>query len=613
MRRILRQGAMVLVVAGAADAQTPTGHFTDGVDVRMARGQPVIQYTLTVAEGDTAGYDVRMSIRGAPDTFRIAMARHPEYDDKFFRHVENVRADARATLAREDSARWRVVVPGGEAVIDYRIALPPRERTRPAWVPFLAPTGGLVGGPHSFMYIVGQELAPAHVEVRAPWPKISTGLTPTAATNVFFASNAYVLVESPILAGDLRQWTFQVDGVPHVFTWWGRAGNPAFDTTALRSAVEKLVTQAVALFGRAPYREYHFQFQDDAWGGLEHHNSVTLGANSERLRSDPVDVLPEVAHEFIHTWNLMRIRPAEYVGVTYRQIRPVPILWFSEGLTIFYADLLTRRAALPTDEATRIDRAASVLGRYLSMPGNTRFSAEQVSRVEYNARPDALGDNDASSHVMGEAIGTMLDLMIRDATDGRRSMDDVMRQLFERSSAAGVRGTDVERTVASVCGCAVAPFFAAHVRGTTGAVLDFNKYLGLVGLKATVSGDTVRRDGVLDPDRRIWAWNPPGDTLLALLVNNPATVYGRAGLHSGDKLISVNGTTVRTWNELRAQIVQWRVGDDVHFAIQDRSSGVTRNVPVKISGYDRPVVRITELPDATPKQLRLREAWLAGR
>jgi predicted metalloprotease with PDZ domain len=596
------------------NAQSPMRHFTEGVEARFAASQPALAYTITVRGGDTTGFDVRMSVRNAADTFRVALARHPEYDDRFFRFVERPRVSGTtgrsASMVREDSAVWRIIAPGGAATIEYRIAVPQEPLPRAAWRPFLSRDGGLIGGPHAFMYVVGAELAPAHVEVITPWAGISTGLTPTASPTTFFAPNAYVLVESPILAGDLRRWTFTVDHVPHHLTYWGPAGRPAFDTTEFRRGIARMTEQAVRLFGRAPYREYHYQFQDLAWGGLEHHNSVTLGAPADQLAQNPHAYLPEAAHEFVHTWNLMRIRPAEYVGVTYRQIAPVPTLWFSEGLTIFYSDLLLRRAGLPTDDSTRLGHLESIIARFVANPGQSRFSAEQVSRVAYNAAPDALGDYNASSHLTGEVLGAMLDLIVRDATDGRRSMDDVMRLMLERSGERGFTGADIERAVGDVCGCNARPFFEAHVRGA--GPVDFNRYLALIGLRATIAMEPSTRDGQPVPDMRLWAWNPPNDTLMALLVNNPQTVWGRAGLHSGERVLAMNGNRIRTWSDFRGIIGRARIGDTVTFVVQ-RPGAQARTVPVVVQGFDRPVVRIDVVPTATGKQVRLREAWVAGR
>ena len=601
-----------LLLAAPALAQTQR-HFTDAVDQRFTQSTPVIHYLLTVSDRDTTAFDVRMTVRNAPDTFRIAMAKHPEYDDRFFRYIENLRSDATVTISQEDSVLWRVVAPHGETVvIQYRIALPPSISPHAAWRPFLSPTGGLTGGPHTFMYVVGAEQAPAHVEVRMPaaW-SIATGLTPTLEPRTFFAANAYVLVESPILVGRFRTWGFQVDGVPHTVAYSPSPKGVQFDTATFRNGVERLVNEAVKLFGRAPYREYIFQFQDDSWGALEHHNSVSLSASSSELAKNPHAYLPETAHEFFHTWNLMRIRPAEYVGVTYQQIQPVPTLWFSEGLTLFYADLLVRRAGLPTSDSTRIAHLTGIIARYLANPSHARFSAEQVSRVAYNAPPDALGDYSASAHLYGEVLGAVLDLMVRDATNGKKSMDDVMRLMLERGSGPRGFGTaDIERAVADACTCVAKPFFDAHVRGAQ--PVDFNRYLALIGLHAEITSEPVMREGQPVPDQRLWGWNPPGDSLMSLLINNPTTVWGKAGLHSGERVITVNGITVRTWPELRQILAGTQIGDNVHFVVKSRRALEPRTVTVKVTGYNRPVVQLEEIFTATEKQIRLREAWLKG-
>jgi predicted metalloprotease with PDZ domain len=238
--------------------------------------------------------------------------------------------------------------------------------------PVLTAHGGLLGGPHTFLYVLGAELAPAHVVVDLPggW-HVATGLVPTADPRTFFAPSADILVDSPILVGRFRSWRFAVDGVPHRVVYWPLPDAAPFDTTAFVTGIERLVGQAVSLFGRAPYREYTFAFEDGAYGGLEHLNSVTLGARSADLGQDPHAVLAETAHEFVHTWNLMRIRPAEYRAVDYRTQPPTAGLWFSEGLTMFYADVLLRRAGLPVADSTRVAHLGGSCALHAS-PGNAR-------------------------------------------------------------------------------------------------------------------------------------------------------------------------------------------------------------------------------------------------
>src|SRR5689334_9334034 len=125
--------------------------------------QPVIHYTLRVDPADFNKFTVEMHIRNASDTMRLAMNAHPEYDDKYWRYVENFRVESpsgTATITRVDSAVWQVVAKGGASIVRYTIRFPvPFESPRAAWRPFLSPTGGLVGGPHSFMYIVGHNAA----------------------------------------------------------------------------------------------------------------------------------------------------------------------------------------------------------------------------------------------------------------------------------------------------------------------------------------------------------------------------------------------------------------------------------------------------------------------
>ena len=605
----------ILLPAGSG-AQHPFRHPADAVEARFARSHPVVSYTLRVDSANLTGFEVEIRLRNVADSFRLAMAAHPEYDDRFWRYVEAIRVEAPggpAAVARRDSALWEVKAPGGEAVVRYRIALPPRqEGPRAAWIPFLSPTGGLVGGPHAFMYVVGAELGPSHVALELPagW-EVATGLEPTSDPGTFFAPSVDVLVDSPIFAGRFRSWGFAVDGVPHRVVYWPLADAVPFDTAAFVGGIERLAREAVALFGRAPYREYLFIYQDGAFGGgLEHVNSVTLGGQSAQLARDPASVLPETAHEFIHTWNLMRLRPAERRGVDYRPAPQSRGLWWSEGLTIFYADLLRRRAGLPVFDSTRVAHLEGLIARYLFSPGNSRISPERVSLVAYGAPPGSLGDYSASTHLQGEVLGAMLDLIVRDATEGRRSMDDVMRAMLERySGERGFTGQDIERTVAEVCGCDVARFFENHVRGEQ--AIEFDRYLGLIGLRSRVTwSPALDREGRPAPDLRMRAFVGEGERVPRLLIFDPESVWGRAGLHSGDQLVSVNGAPMATPEEFRAVLGRARIGDTMRVEVM-RPSGPWRTTVV-MTGYDRPVVRIEEVPGATERQRALRAAWRAG-
>jgi predicted metalloprotease with PDZ domain len=605
----------IALVANAALAQSPLRHWTDAIDARFAASQPVIAYTLRVDSADISGFDVTMSVRRGRDTTLLAMVTHPEYDDKYWRFVRDVRVEGRgsaATITRVDSSLWRAIAPGGSFVVRYRLALPaPGEGQRAAWKPFLTRTGALVGGAHSFMYVVGETLAPSHVTLDVPdaW-SIATGLVPTSSPRTFFAPSVAVLVESPMLMGRLRDWRFAVDGVPHRVVYWPSPGAVSFDTTALISGVERLVRAAVSLFGRPPYPEYVFELQDGAYGALEHPNSVTLGAPSSSLAKDPAPFFGELAHEYFHTWNLMRIRPVEYGDVTYRTPPRSRGLWFSEGLSMFYSDLLRRRAGLPTGAPTRIAHLESIIGRYLSSPGNGRLSAERVSAAAYGGDPADLGDYSASTHLQGELIGAMLDLEIRHATHGRRSMDDVMRIMLERyAGERGFAGRDVERVVAEVCGCNVTPVFDAHVRGAR--PIRFDDYLRYLGLHADVAWrPALGENGRPVPDLRAYPYDLGDGKGVRLVVTDSASAWGRAGLHTGDRLLAINGLPTSDVQLVFGAMHRLESGDTVRVDVE--RNGVRRSATVVMAPFDRPFVRLRDVASPTAAQRALRAQWESG-
>jgi len=361
-------------------------------------------------------------------------------------------------------------------------------------------------------------------------------------------------------------------------------------------------------FGRAPYREYAFLFQDGAWtGGLEHPNSLTLGAPSEQLAKDPLFTMEEIAHEYFHTWNLMAIKPVEYREVDYRIQPAVAELWFSEGLTIYYSDLLRRRAGLPTDDSTRVEQLRKMIERYYAMPALARFSAERISSVEYNSSPDALGDYAGSAHLHGQLIGAMLDLQIRDATNGTKSLDDVMRLMFDRFSQKKFTSRDVQRAVDEVCRCSSAAIFDGSVFNA--GALDFNHYLATIGLRAIVTSlPAVKESGQPEADLRLWAYERAGQ--LKLRLTHPGSIWAMAGLHTGDNVLSANGKDVRTWAEFRPFLSRLGIGDSIALVVKRGNQTISRTV--RVTGYERSRVTIERDARATPKQLKLQNEWMMG-
>lgn len=576
-----------------------------------AQQEPVINYTLTITDNDTNEYSVEMHITNVPDTFSVAMVKHFEYDDRYWRFIKDFTVTGKTgkgKIIRKDSALWKIITTGNEALLSYKIQ-PPVKNERGSWQPFLAANGTLTGGPHSVMYLAGNAKISSYITLNIPagWT-VATGLK-FSAPNTYYAASVYELTDEPVLAGKLKTWTFFVDDVPHHIAYYPLPDAKSFDTIKLVTGIQKVVEQTQKLFGSLPYNNYTFQLIDGSYGGLEHSNSVTLGANSAELAEDFTDFFSEMAHEYFHTWNLVRIRPAEYGDVTYKNSPLSKGLWWSEGVTMFYADLLLRRAGLPVYKSSRIEHLEQLINSYYNEAGNTKISPEKASLAS-NADPGMLGDYAASTHVQGELLGSMIDLIIRNASDNKYALDDAMRNMMKQfGNGKGFTNKDVEQTINNVCGCNMHVFFENYIYGNK--AINLNKYLGLIGLRCNIIWKDAKDDkGNLLPDLNVYAWLNQQHKLL-LGITSPANIWGKAGLHTGDEIISVNDSAINTQRDFFNTIGKKNIGDTVSVKVKRQAGLFTANVI--ITGYKIADAKIEMLQTATSKQESLREHWLAGK
>jgi predicted metalloprotease with PDZ domain len=601
-----------LLLAIASIAQNPLKHWTDAFEIHYSADQPVINYVITVDTTDLSSITVEMQLLNIRDTFDVAMVAHPEYDDRYWRFVEDMHIETKngsGQIVRRDSALWHITIPCCEAVLHYRIHLPkPITAQRAAWRPFLSSTGGLTGGTQTFMYIAGQTLAPSYVRFNIPddW-QIATGLEATADPHIFFAPSVAVLTDCPALIGKFKTWSFVVDGVPHRIVYWPLPNAIPFDSVTLVTDIRKLVQQADSFFyHRLPYREYSFLFEDGAYGALEHSNSVTIGMPSADLAKDPAAYLNETAHEYFHLWNLVRIRPVEWGDVSYRTPAYSKNLWWSEGMTMYYADLLLRRAGLPAEDSSRIKHLEGLIRGYFGSTGNHLFSAERVSQAAYGP-PGMLGDYTASTHLQGELLGTMIDIFMRDRSNGILSIDAIMRiMMIKFSGEKGFNGKDIEKLLHTTDMYA---FFENYIRGNK--TIDFNKYLEAIGLQYKLTwAAAVNDDGKPAADLRIYPWQKPGEAVVRIGIADPSGSWGKAGLHTGDIITAINGSAIKERNDVWKVISKVQAGDTLVIGIK-RTTG-TLQTKVIVSGYQQPIVKIEMIKGGTEKQKRLYAAWASG-
>lgn len=615
------------------------------------RRKPVIYYTLSVTPGDVSSLRVNVSIEGGTTrSVRLGMAHHPEYDDRFWRYLTDWHVDGfdkRAILAVDRDNVWRVISHAGYAHVGYTIRLPPEDSSnRPSWHTGLRADGGSINPVDTFLYLADYPDAEVHVTLDLPtghliwgvpvesysWgnlammmqsPGIATPQRPTAQrtsqpdpldrpTAVRAApTDIRTLLDSPILYGkNLRHWTFEIDGVPHLIAYWPLPNATPFDTTAFVDAIEKVAREAVAVFRKPPYPFYQFLLEDGAYGALEHRNSVTIGMPSRDLARDPRAYLFELAHEYFHAWNLVRLYPEGRGVLSVDPPAHSTGLWLSEGVTTYYAEALTRRAGFPDDNMSRKDLLARQLEIYYERPGNTRISPELASARAVDTT-GINGDYEPNYYVQGRLIGTALDLILRDSTRGGKGLDDFMRAMYDRfAMKRGFTTDDVEHIANEVCHCNLHQFFDDYVRRAR--PLDFTPYLKTIG--RTIRVDTIAvadTAGNALPDMRIWAYPLRTNGRMRVWIQDPSSAWARAGLHTGQDLVAFNGIQVDSFPDWRRGYRTVKLGDTVAVDIIDR--GKPRRVTVTVPGFSRPVVSISDDPAASPAELARRKQWDSAR
>jgi predicted metalloprotease with PDZ domain len=568
-----------------------------------APNEPLLHYTLTVDPSDHSGYNVTIRIEHAPHRFHLAMATHHEYDDCFWRFVSGFHTAPPATFTREDSAVWAITTTGDDVTVSYRISLPPPAPLHFSHRPFLTSYGGLVGDLHSFMYLVEDIHAPCRLTLRLPpgWSSAGSEIPSTTAPR---------LLDAPILVGRLHKWNFTIDGTPHEVVYLSSAPTLTFDTVALVANIQKIVRAAEDVFKSFPYKQYTFLFEDASAGALEHGSSVTIGATPADLSNPASGIYGEIAHEFFHSWNGMYIQPTGYTELNYGPQQLTTGLWFSEGVTMLYADLIARRTGLPVEDSTRLSHLTHLITRYYRDTGNCVLPPAKVSLADY-VQPGPLGDYSASTHLQGELLGTCLDFLIRDATDGRRSLDDVMREVFiHYGNKQPFTDSAIEEASTTVCQCDAAHSFF-HDYLYQGKPIDFATYLGRLGLRLQRDQPAATDpQGHLLPDTRVYSWILRDDTSLRIGISNPNSCWAKAGLHTGNIITAINGRPIHTRQDFQTAMRIVHIGDTV-IARTKKETG-TISVPVCISGYTTPVITLTEDPAATSKQRRLLQQWKDG-
>lgn len=473
-----------------------------------------------------------------------------------------------------------------------------------------------------FMYVVNHKPDPVKLVIDPPaeWRIINGRMGRADQREWDFPNWDEMIDTSTEIAPNWTIDSFEVSGkkyhvVVHSF------GNEGGKRANLLRDVEKIVRAEIAMWGPPDFDAYtfliHYAADDHSGDGMEHLTSTQIilpGA----LGEDGVlgETLDTVAHEFFHVWNVKRLRPVELGPWDFTRPLHTRSLWIAEGITNYYGHLMMRRAGVWDDTAFLRRESQTITG--IENAGGTRLMSAEDSSLAAPFIDDAphaqqtnLANTAISYYPKGELVGMVLDLTIRGKTDGRVSLDDVMRRMYDEFylkgpnasyylRGRGYTGEDFERVASEVAGQDLSGFFRRYVRSVE--TLPYDEAFAYLGLRVAREPARQPYDAGVTVD-----WASKGIlTIGSVRHGSPAE---NAGLQAGDEIVSLGRKNIARENWL-VSLNRFKQGDRIPVSV--RRDRRTVDTTITLAAPERFEYRIEEKKDATPQQRVLREAWLTG-
>ena len=408
---------------------------------------------------------------------------------EFSKNLQNLQARqrGRALAVRQlDKNAWQVDNAAQQALeIVYEVyALDNSVRT--AW---LDAARGFFNGTSLFLRVEGQTDGAHELRIAAPrgtrgW-QLATGLQPVkinpAGFGLYRAAHYDELADCPVEMGSFWSGGFKACGIAHRFVVAGAP--PSFDGARLVADAQKICEAEIRFWhpeGKPPHKNYVFMLNavDDGYGGLEHRNSTALICNRKDLprlgdkafangkqTEGYTTLLGLVSHEYFHTWNVKRLRPAEFSAYDYDRENYSQLLWFFEGFTSYYDDLLLCRAGL-IDNATYLKLLNKTINQVMQTPGRLVQSVAQSSFdawVKYYRQDENTPNATVSYYTKGALVALCLDLTLR--AEGHTTLDQVMRGVWARCAAGPMAEPDLLAVLQQLGGRPFTKEIAAWVHG----------------------------------------------------------------------------------------------------------------------------------------------------
>lgn len=537
---------------------------------------------------------------------------------EYAQHVQRFRArDGKGRSLghhKIDKATWSVDVDGCQAItVEYEVygyELSPRHN-------HLDNSHGFFNCVATCFYLDDRMDEPVGLEVRAPknW-EVFCGLErrPGDEKNVarFVAANFDELFDTPVEMGPHRYFDFEVRGVPHRFVVWS---DDRVDMEPFRQLLPSIIEQNASLFGQIPYERYVFinHVIPNKWGGLEHrHSSVNLFPPDDLRTTDRdeegeferefANVLRLLSHEHYHAYHVKRLRPLALGPFDYQRENYTRALWAVEGVTSYFdtyhlmlAGIIGARRYLDLLEK-RIAQLHEVPGRHVQSLEDSSFDAW----IGLYRRNENTNNATVSYYLKGELVAWLIDLWIRDQSDGEHVLADALRQLWNDYYLADDVGYPPgagERAIGEMAGCDAAPVFDHLVRSAD--PIEWEQFLGPHGLKLEADRSSKR------------AWlgmkiGKKGSRRMVKFVahNSPAE---RAGLYAGDEIIACDGWSVRG-ADIDEIIGAGKPGQEIDFHVLRRG----RLVEVAAIREEPPedTFHVVRVEEPSQRQLRLLDGWL---
>lgn len=591
----------------------------------------MIEYYVSAKKAKAHIYDVKMVVANVKKGQIISIPNWTPgsyFIRDFARHIVSIQSNV--PLIKKNSNQWEVKSDTNELVIEYEVYAYDLS-VRGA---YLDSDSGFINGSSLFLNVKQRDSEPHRVHFQDAFlankkAHIATTLRKIDASDkkwMSFESDSYgEVIDHPVQIGVFERYDFVAGGIPHSLVIVGQHDG---DVEKLLDDVKKICEYQISFFGKpAPFKEYLFLLtvRKDAYGGLEHRSSTALQIQRECMPvkgwvdkpGGYVNLLALFSHEYFHSWNIKKIRPACFLSYDLDQQTYTDQLWFFEGVTSYYDDLALVRSKVITVEQY-LDILAMNFTKLLRNPGRKKQSLVESSFDAWikfyqpnENSPNAL----VSYYLKGSIAALLIDLTLRKQTKNQISLDTIMRELWKKhgTELEGVPEKAIEELIIQKGGADMATL--VHQALYTTDELSFEDILSEFGIQTTlrqpVGSDDVggkRENGrngfEAGSIHAIWArFN--NRVVITNVFNGGAAEM--AGMCPQDELIAIDNLRVEP-DSFEKMLKRYPVGQKLNVTIFRQDC--LKNIELTLEKPYKDTVQLTVKPTLSPSEKNDLNKWL---